>query len=113
MTFEELKKHKPTIQWVENDINYDFYSVENINATNEVLDSLIDNLEKLGANPHEEEILKIVKEVVIKLNELNEQYDDYIETGEREDLWEFIDAAARTAGLNTDGKDITEDWREW
>ncbi|QKE73858.1 hypothetical protein HPK19_14015 [Arthrobacter citreus] len=112
MSFEELRKNKPTIQWVENDEDNEFFNEENINATNEVLDSFINSLEKLGAKPPEAEIMKIVKDVVIKFNELNEQYDYYIETMEREDLCEFIDTAVSIAGLETDD-DITEEWREW
>jgi hypothetical protein len=33
---------------------------------------------------------------------------------EREELCEFIDKAAKVAGLKVDqGVDITEEWREW
>lgn len=63
-------------------------------------------------NPTEEEILECVKSVVIGLNELNEKYDDFIETMEREDLFELITEAARISGLESED-DITEEWREW
>lgn len=56
--------------------------------------------------------MQVVKEVVIKLNELNIEQDHFIETMEREDLYEFIDTAARIAGLESE-EDITEEWREW
>lgn len=56
--------------------------------------------------------MQVVKEVVIKLNELNIEHDYFIETMEREDLYEFIDIAARIAGLESE-EDITEEWREW
>ena len=55
--------------------------------------------------------MQVVKEVVIKLNELNIEHDHFIETME-EDLYEFIDTAARIAGLEPE-EDITEEWREW
>ena len=83
-----------------------------IEATNKVLDSYINNLKNLGAKPKEEDILEYVKEVVIRLNELNDKYDYFIETVEREELYEFITEVARIAGLETEG-DITEEWREW
>lgn len=65
----------------------------------------------MGENPTEDEIMKVVK-VVVNINELNDEYDYFIETMEREDLHEFIDTAARIAGLASE-EDITEEWREW
>jgi hypothetical protein len=47
MPFEELKKNKPTVQWIEDDSNSDYFIVEYINAINEILDVYIINLEKL------------------------------------------------------------------
>jgi len=52
--------------------------------------------------------MQFVKEVVMKLNELNIEHDYFIETMKREDLYEFIDAAARIAGLESE-EDITEE----
>ncbi|CAM4041032.1 MULTISPECIES: hypothetical protein [Bacillus] len=112
MTFDELKKNKPTTSWVEYDEDGEFFTEENISATNTVLDTYINNLQQLGENPTEVEVMQVVKEVVLKINELNDEYDYFIETMEREDLYEFIDAAARIAGLESE-EDITEEWREW
>ncbi|MEK7017945.1 hypothetical protein [Bacillus sp. FSL R9-9410] len=112
MTFDELKKNKPTTPWVEHDEDGEFFTEENISATNKVLDTYINHLEQLGENPTEAEIMQVVKEVVIKINDLNAEYDCFIETMEREDLYEFIDTAARIAGLESE-EDITEEWREW
>ncbi|MGG1167477.1 MULTISPECIES: hypothetical protein [Bacillus cereus group] len=112
MTFDELKKNKPTTPWVEHDEDEEFFTEENISATNKVLDTYINNLQQLGENPTEVEVMQVVKEVVIKINELNIEHDHFIETLEREDLYEFIDAAARIAGLESE-EDITEEWREW
>ena len=55
--------------------------------------------------------MHVVKEVVLNINELNDEHDYFIETMEREDLYEFIDTA-RIAGLESE-EDITEEWREW
>ncbi|WP_088090417.1 hypothetical protein [Bacillus sp. OV166] len=113
MTFEELTKNKPTLEWKQRmDEDDDLFTDENINATNEVLDSYINSLKVLRDNPTEEEILECVKKVVISLNELNENYDYFIETMEREELYEFITEAARIAGFESE-EDITEEWREW
>ncbi|EJQ42122.1 MULTISPECIES: hypothetical protein [Bacillus cereus group] len=112
MTFDELKKTKPTTSWVEYDEDGEFFTEENISATNKVLDTYINNLEQLGENPTEVEVMQVVKEVVIKINELNIEHEHFIETMEREDLYDFIDTAARIAGLESE-EDITEEWREW
>jgi hypothetical protein len=113
MTFEELTKNKPTIEWKQRmDEDDDLFTAENLNATNEVLDSYIYSLKELGGSPIEEEILHCVKKVVISLNELNDNYDYFIETMEREELYEFITQAARIVGLESED-DITEEWREW
>ena len=113
MIFEELSKNKPTVEWKQRmDEGDDLFTDENINATNEVLNSYINSLKKLGDNTTEEDILEGVKEVVINLNELNEKYDYFIETMEREELCDFIIEAARIAGFESE-EDITEEWREW
>ncbi|WP_182503501.1 hypothetical protein [Peribacillus huizhouensis] len=90
----------------------DIFTLKNIEATNKVLDSFINNFKKLGVKPKKGEILENVKEVVIQLNELNDKYSYFIETMEREELYEFITEADRIAGLKVEG-DITEEWREW
>jgi hypothetical protein len=113
MTFEELTRNKPTIEWKQRmDEDDDLFTAENLNATNEVLDSYIYSLKELGGSPSEEEVLHCVKKVVISINELNDNYDYFIETMEREELYEFITQAARIVGLESED-DITEEWREW
>ncbi|WP_141434344.1 hypothetical protein [Bacillus sp. 03113] len=88
------------------------FTSQNIESTNKVLDSYINNLKNLGVKPKKKDIMKYVKDVVNKLNELNDKYDYFIETMEREELAEFIEEAAHLAGLKIEG-DITEEWREW
>ncbi|MDZ5605854.1 hypothetical protein U2I54_01675 [Bacillus pseudomycoides] len=53
--------------------------------------------------------VECVEKVVVSLNE---QYDFFIETLEREELYEFIVEVAAIAGLEVE-EDITEEWREW
>ncbi|WHY61621.1 hypothetical protein QNH42_24140 [Cytobacillus firmus] len=89
----------------------DLFTKENIRAANKVLDSFMKNLTQ-DSGLTEKEIKKYVKQVTLKLNKLNEKYDYFIETLEREELCEYIMEAAGIAGLEFDG-DITEEWREW
>lgn len=113
MTFEELTKYKATVEWKQRmDEDDELFSDENINATNMILDTYINKLKELENNSTEEEILECVKKVVISLNELNDNYDYFIETMEREELCEFIIEAATIAGFEAE-EDITEEWREW
>lgn len=104
---------KPTNVWTKRMADGDdIFTPKNIEATIKVLDSYINNLIKLGVKPKKKEIMKFVKDVVISLNELNDKYDYFIETMEREELCEYIIEAANIAGLESD-EDITEEWREW
>ncbi|HGO9412816.1 TPA: hypothetical protein ACLBZX_001139 [Bacillus cereus] len=103
-----MKKNKPTTSWVEYDEDGESFTEENISATNTALDTYINNLQQLGENPTEAKVMQFVKEIVMKLNELNIEHDYFIETMKREDLYEFIDAAARIAGLESE-EDITEE----
>lgn len=115
MTLQELRNKKPTETWKEymgEDEEEGLFTDENIAETERALDEFIDELIYLGIEPSEDEIMSCVEKVVLKLNDLNEQYDYYIETMEREDLCEFIIKAAQIAGLETD-EDITEEWRDF
>ncbi|PSL41591.1 hypothetical protein B0H99_102275 [Planomicrobium soli] len=113
MTFEELIQSKPTVEWKQRmDEEDEIFTDENISATNDVLDSYINQLKGLGDASTKEAILGCVKEVVLRLNELNDDYDYFIETMEREELVEFIEEGAKIVGFTSE-EDITEEWREW
>lgn len=58
----------------------------------------------MGKNPTEVEIMHVVKEVVLNINELNDEHDYFIETMEREDLYEFIDTAKTNSWLRIRGR---------
>jgi hypothetical protein len=109
---EELKNNKPTAAWQQRMEDDEIFTVENIKATDEILDTYMNRLKDSVDKMSEQDILEYVQEIVIGLNELNEQFDYFIETLEREELCEFIIKAANAAGLETE-EDITEEWREW
>lgn len=112
MDYEQFNEKLPTIFWKSRmDEGDDIFTKDNILASEKALINYIKGL-KLLKNPTEEEILERVKKVVLEFNQLNEEFDYFIETMEREELYEFIDGVARAAGLDTDD-DITEEWREW
>jgi len=58
--------------------------------------------------------MKLVKELLLDLNELNEACaGSLIGTGEREQICSIIISAAHEKGYNGKDEDITEEWREW
>ena len=58
-------------------------------------------------------ILKRTKELVLKLNVLNEKCEyAIIETEQREDICELISMVINSTGHNLN-EDITHEWREW
>ena len=103
----------PTLQWRERmEDGDDMFTIENISAVEKALYDFLAKMQKLKENAASKKKLEYVKEIVLKFNDLNEQYDYFIETTEREELVEYILSVAELAGLETK-KDITEEWREW
>ena len=130
MTFndklEEAKSYYPFTKWRESFFpdpeDEDFggmeqYTEENCNAAKSIFDNLITELKSIGESAPSQEKVELFKIAVEKLNELNEEVDDLIETGEREDLCELIDQITIAAGLNpedyADGEGIADEWRNW
>lgn len=109
---QDLKNNKPTAAWQQRMEDDEIFTAENIKATDEILETYMNRLKGSVDKMSEQDILEYVQEIVIGLNELNEQFDYFIETLEREELCEFIIKAANAAGLETE-EDITEEWREW
>ncbi|MFE3891726.1 hypothetical protein ACFX4Y_18990 [Priestia sp. YIM B13446] len=109
---QDLKNNKPAAAWQQRMEDDEIFTAENIKATDKILETYMNRLKGSVDKMSEQDILEYVKEVVIGLNELNEQFDYFIETLEREELCEFIIKAANAAGLETE-EDITEEWREW
>jgi len=99
-----------------NDEDEDFdpgYTEADIQKCDKILMEFLDNLQKLRRDATQPEILAFVKIVVLELNKLNESVGHgLIETGQREDLCDYILYAASHSGLKT-AEDVTEEWREW
>ncbi|PKV52832.1 hypothetical protein ATE84_4960 [Aquimarina sp. MAR_2010_214] len=77
--------------------------------------TLIDNfLVEISNSDSKENGMKIVKKVVLELNDLNKKCEyELIETDQREFIAEIIIIAGHLKGYNDRNEDITEDWREW
>ncbi len=94
------------------------YTEKNVDAAQQILDELIDNLIKLGEGASEADKLKLFQDATLSFNELNEELDgELIETGEREDLCALIDEIGMAAGIDPSrygaGDGIASEWREW
>lgn len=86
------------------------YEMEDVDRCGIILDNFID---RLVVSSSKDEIMVCVKSVVEQLNDINDHCDyALIETGQREDLCDFIIMAANIAGYQTD-EDITLEYREW
>lgn len=111
MEVERLWAERPTLIW-ENRMNEgdDVYTIEIIFAVDAVLRRYVTAL--THADGTEASVLAAVRDVVLRLNEIDEDHDHFIETVEREDLYDFIQAGAVLAGYETT-EDVTEEWREW
>lgn len=92
------------------DMDEPYYPLEKVDECGRILD---DFLAAMARTQGEAAIMAQVEKTVLALNELNDACDgNLIETGQREDICELIEGAAKQAGLVTD-EDITEQWREW
>ncbi len=115
---EATKKHYPFGNWREgfND-GLEQYTEENCNKAQAIFDKLIAELISIGQDAKESDKVELFKTAVFALNELNDQVDDLIETGEREDLCELIDQITIAAGMNpknyAGGEGIADQWRHW
>jgi len=93
------------------------YTKENCEKIKKVFDDLINSLAELGKNGSEEQKKELFKIAIIKTNKLNDEIEDLIETGEREDLCELTNKITIACGLDPnkygDGEGLASEWREW
>lgn len=89
------------------------YKVVHVKRCQKYIKKYLRHLSKLNL-PSDQQILKAVQKLVMKLNKLNEATDySLIETEVREEIWEIIQNSALDCGLKNANEDITEEWREW
>ncbi|NII83878.1 MULTISPECIES: hypothetical protein [unclassified Pedobacter] len=93
------------------------YTTENCNKVKKVFDDLISSLIEIGVNAGEEQKKQLFKTAILKTNQLNEEIDSLIETGEREDLCNLTNKITIACGLNPakygEGEGLASEWREW
>ncbi len=93
------------------------YTKENCDKTRKVFDDLITSLIEQGENTSEEQKKQLFKTAILKTNQLNDEIEGLIETGEREDLCELTDKITIACGLDPlkygSGEGLASEWREW
>lgn len=87
------------------------YGVEEIKLLLKYLDEFLHKAENAKTKA---EAMKVVKEYVLKLNDLNEKCNhSIIETEQREDICEVMILALNIRWFNPDLEDVTEEWRDF
>lgn len=73
-------------------------------------------------SPSDDKVFASIERVVMALNAIDEEHGSRIETGEREELCEYIGAVLTGAGIdvdriasrrNIDRAELTDEWRDW
>jgi|ERR1700677_4451075 len=109
------KQHYPFKGWEESGLEQ--YTITVTAAFTAIFDKLILELSVMGETAPEEQKLNAFKTVVMATNELNEEDESIIETGEREDLCGLCNIIARAAGMDTEkyggGEGPATMWRDW
>jgi len=115
LTLGDLKNTNPTIDWNKRLIEGDtIFNEKNITQTSLLLDNFIEELKISVVKVNSKGIFSATKKVVKSLNTLNEKLEYFINTIEREELFEYIDKCITATGFQVkEGFDITEEWREW
>lgn len=93
------------------------YTQENCDQAQAVFDNLLYKLTELGEMAPENTKVEMFKEAILSLNDLDEEIEGLIETGEREDLCALIDEITIAANLIPSdygrGEGIADEWRDW
>jgi hypothetical protein len=106
LTLDELKKKRRFSSWQGDRPD------EAVAGCRKAFREAIDALIALGPKPNKREVAAVVRRCVEQLNSLDEQYNGFIETGEREELCREIDELVYVAGLRGSA-DMADRWREW
>ena len=110
----DTKKLYPFEHW--RGYELEAYTDANCDRAKQIFDDLISKLVMLGESAGDDDKVACFKFAVLALNDL-ESTTYMIETGEREELCELIDAITVAASLDPedfgDGEGMADEWRSW
>jgi hypothetical protein len=112
----QTKSHYPFEEWAQ--FGLALYTADNCNEIAKIFDDLIADLISKGENAPETEKVESFRIAIEATNRFNEKFNGaFIETGEREELWELTNIITIAAGLNPEnygeGEGLSDEWREW
>lgn len=100
----------------------ELFPVSLLDATDTVLARFETVIMRL-TDPTDDEIMDTIRQVVLELNRVNDDHNGAgYETGEREQLCDYIDSVLGEAGIDVpalaercgiDRWELTDEWREW
>jgi hypothetical protein len=106
LSLEALKKKRRFTDWK------GFVPGKALTASRAIFRETVEAILALGARPKKPAVLKVLKECVRRLNELDAEHDHFIETTVAEDLCGEIDEIAHVSGLR-DEEYVADRWRDW
>lgn len=112
---EALKSNLPTLRWRKRMKQGDnLFNETNVAAIESVLLIFWDDLFECIIKKKGASVYAAVKRLVLHINKLNNRFDGFIETTEREELVFFIQQSVNLTGFRTEKDfDITEALRTW
>lgn len=110
-----LREELPTKDWRKRMREGDnIFTVKNIDGVELILLEYIEKISQYTKDKKASNIFNSVKKVTKRINQVNDKYNYFIDTLEREEICEFIDKVIKTTGFEVkNGVDLTEEWREW
>lgn len=112
----QTKSHYPFDEWAQ--FGPALYTNENCSELAKIFDDLIADLIRKGENAPESEKVESFRVAIEATNKFNDKFNGgFIETGEREELWELTNIITVAVGLDPenygDGEGLSSEWREW
>jgi hypothetical protein len=112
---KELKLNSPILTWKKRmKDGDDNFNIQNIENSETLLSDFVKSLFIAVEEKKASSIYSATRKVVKGFNKLNDKYQSFIETLEREELVNYIHNAIRMTGFQLESEiDLTEEWREW
>jgi hypothetical protein len=106
LTWAKLRKQRPLTNWAE------YLPARIVRESQKIWRETIDQLAALGRKPDRRAVMRLLRNCVERFNNLNEEYDHFIDTLEREDIFRHFEELVHLSGLK-DADELIDRWRKW